>query len=212
MAEFLDIVDPTGRIVGVADRDTVHREGHWHQVFHCLVVRNGEPGRVVLQRRHADAAAFPGKLDISVGGHVASGEDPVAGGVREIREELGFDADPGDLIPLGRRLMVDDGGDDREGINREIAHVYLLADDRPLDDFDLDGCDVAGLVEITTGDLFTILADPDADADCSERSVDGSTFQTTCRAADLVPSIDGYWTVLAVMADRFATGHHPLAI
>lgn len=212
MAEQLDIVDPTGRHLGVADRHTVHRDGHWHQVFHCLLVRNGRPGRVVLQRRHAEAAAFPGLLDISAAGHIAAGEGLVDGGVREIREELGFDADPAQLVALGRRLLVDDSGEGREGVNREVAHVYLLPDDRPLGDFDLDGCDVAGLVELTTADLFTILDDPGAAVSCRERDVSGPTFETTCRAADLVPGIDGYWTVLAVMADRFANGLRPLAI
>ena len=38
---------------------------------------------------------------------------------------------------------------------------------------------------------------------------DGTISTGACRVGDLVPAIDGYWTVLAVMADRFANGERP---
>jgi 8-oxo-dGTP pyrophosphatase MutT (NUDIX family) len=208
VSEQLDVVDPSGRIVGRADRSTVHREGHWHQVFHCLLVRTTSPARVVLQRRHAAAASFQGLLDITAGGHLEAGETPLDG-VRELREELGVDVSPDRLVPLGRRLLVDDSG---EGDNREVAHVFLLPDDRELATFDLDGCDVDGLVELTVADLLRILDDTDAVAPCTELHPDGTISTGSCRVRDLVPAIDGYWTVLAVMAERFANGERPLAI
>ena len=49
---------------------------------------------------------------------------------REIAEELGIDVDRALLVPLGARLLAADHGDIR---NRELMHVFLLADDRPLD-------------------------------------------------------------------------------
>jgi isopentenyldiphosphate isomerase len=206
--EELDVVEPDGTPVGRRSRREVHERGLWHQVFHCLVVRTGTPARVVLQQRHHGVRSFPGKLDLSATGHLAAGESPLEG-LRELTEELGVEVDPDRLVPLGTRLLVDDGG---EGRNRERVHVYLLSDDRPLDAFHPDPHDVAALVEVTTDDLLAILADPAASVP-ARRWVPGAPPEPVAVAGvDLVPAVDGYWTVLAVMADRHVRGQRPVAI
>lgn len=194
--------------MGSVGRSEVHRDGLWHEVFHCLIVRTTLPARVVLQRRRLQARAFAGLLDLSVTGHLLAGESPVEG-VRELREELGIDVSPDRLVALGTRLIADDSG---EGRNRELAHVFLLADDRPLVDFRLDPDEVGGLVEISVDDLLVVLRVPDAVVPCTEIGTAGVARATTCTRGDLVTPLDGYWTVLAVMADRFAKGESPLAI
>jgi 8-oxo-dGTP pyrophosphatase MutT (NUDIX family) len=208
--ELLSAVEVTGRPLGDLGRDEVHRRGLWHDVFHCLVVRTTPPARVVLQRRRVGARSFPGLLDLTATGHLAAGEAPLDG-LRELREEVGVDAPPERLVPLGIRLLADDGG---EGRNRERAHVYLLPDDRPLTDFRLDPGEVSGLVELTVADLLGLLADPDLVAPCSAvaAEVGAQPVASTCRGADLVPAHSGYWAVLAVMAERYVAGTGPLAI
>lgn len=206
--ELLDAFDDGLRLTGPTSRAVVHRDGLWHQVFHCLIVRTAPPARVLLQRRPQSTRSFAGLLDLSATGHLLAGEDP-RDGVRELTEELGVVAAPADLVPLGRRLLVDDSG---EGRNREIVNAFLLPLDTPLEDFDLDGCDVAGLVEIDVAALLTMLADGSAVVAARELGAAGVVCSTTCRAADLVPPVDGYWTVLAVMAERFAAGESALAI
>ena len=206
--ELLDAFDDGLHPLGPMPRLIVHRDGLWHQVFHCLIVRSAPPARVLLQRRPAAARSFPGLLDLSATGHLLSGEEP-RDGVRELTEELGIAADPAALVPLGRRLLVDDSG---EGRNREIVNAFLLPLDTPLEAFDLAGCDVAGLVEIDVAALLQILGDGTAVVAARELAVDGVVRTTTCRAADLVPPVDGYWTVLAVMAERFVAGWSPISI
>lgn len=206
--ELLDVVDPAGAYVASLPRSMVHADGLWHQVFHCLVVRSRPPARVLLQRRRSTARAFPHLLDVSVAGHLIAGEEPLAG-VREIREELGLVVDPTRLVRLGRRLLVDDAG---EGRNREIAHVYLLTDDTPLSELRLDPSEVDGFAEVAVADLARLLADPLAAITVREIDVVGVTRDTTCTAADLVPDVDSYWKVLAVMAERFVAGQEPLGI
>ena len=154
--ELLDVVEPTGQHVARLPRSKVHAEALWHQVFHCLVVRSSLPARVLLQRRKRSSLAFPGMLDLSVSGHLVAGERPLDG-IREVREEMGLVIDATRLVSLGRRLLVDDSG---EGRNREIAHVFLLTDDTPLEDLRLEPNEVAGFVELTITDLLRRLEDP----------------------------------------------------
>lgn len=206
--ELLDVVEPDGTAVGPRRRDEVHAEGLWHQVFHCLIVRPGPPAAVVLQQRSARARSFPGKLDLSATGHLTAGEVP-ADGVRELAEEMGVDVDPARLVPLGARLLVDDGG---EGRNRERVHAFLLLDDRPLDRFRPDPGAVEAVVEIAVEDLLALMAHA-APAVPARRWIPGAPpGPVTVSPEDLVPATDGYWTVLAVMAQRLASGQRPLAI
>ena len=206
--EELDVVEPDGTWIGRRTRREVHEQGLWHQVFHCLVVRTGLPARVVLQQRHRSVRSFAGKLDLSATGHLSAGETPREG-LRELTEELGVQVDPSRLVPLGARLLVDDGG---EGRNRERVHVHLLADDRPLDAFAPDPQDVEALVELTVHDLLAVVADTSARVTATRWAPGAPPHEVRVSTDDLVPAVDGYWTVLAVMADRFARGERPLAI
>ena len=161
---MLDVVDPNGEPIARLSRSRVHSGGHWHQVFHCLVVRSDLPARVLLQRRKRSSRAFPGMLDLSVTGHLLAGERPVDG-VRELREEMGLTIDSTRLVYLGRRLLADDHG---EGRNREIAHVYLLTDDTPLEQLRLDADEVAGFVEVAVFDVLAMLDDPTVEVSAVE--------------------------------------------
>jgi isopentenyldiphosphate isomerase len=206
--EWLDVVEPDGTWTGRRTRAEVHAEGLWHQVFHCLVVRTAEPARVVLQQRHRRLRSFPGKLDLSATGHLSAGESP-RDGVRELTEELGVVVDPAALVPLGTRLLADDSG---EGRNRERVHAFLLADDRPLTDFRPDPDAVEALVELGIADLLAVLADPHRVVTGTRWSPGAGPGPTPVSVDDLVPAVDGYWSVLAVMAERFCAGGRPLAI
>ncbi|MEM7337449.1 MAG: NUDIX domain-containing protein [Actinomycetota bacterium] len=206
--EWLDIVDPsTGAVTGRASRADVHRDGLWHQVFHCMVLRPSV-GTVVLQRRSSTKAAFPDKLDLSATGHLESGETPVDG-VREMREELGIDIAPDALVPIGQRLLADDNG---EGRNRELVHLYFVADDRPLDDYAPDPSEVSALVEIRAVDLVGLLGDEIETASVTEWSPAAGPTPAEMTRTDLVVDTGQYWPIVAVMCERFLVGARPLAI
>lgn len=206
--ELLDVVEPDGTPIGTRSRREVHAEGLWHQVFHCLLVRSGPPARVVLQQRAVGAASFPGKLDLSATGHLGAGEAPLDG-VRELHEELGIDVDPARLVPVGARLLVDDRG---EGRNRERVNLFFLVDDRPLHDFRPDPGAVEALVELEVADLALVVGDPGVRVPAQRWVPGAEPTPVVVSQAGLVPSVDGYWTVLAVMAQRFARGEGPIAI
>ncbi len=207
--ELLEVVTATGRPIEELPRSAVHSQGHWHQVFHCLVVRSGAPARLVLQRRSAAKSKFANCLDLTATGHLHAGESP-RDGIRELREELGIDPGEHALRYVGRRLLADDGG---EGLNRELVHVYFLKDDRPLSSFDPHKPEVSGLVEVAAGDLLELLGGKLAEIRATEcRTGSTEVTPTTISATDLVPAIDGYWTVLAVMAERYVSGARPIGI
>lgn len=208
-AEQLDIFDDTGRHVGTKSRDVVHRDGDWHQVFHVLIVRN-DPDRdptVVLQRRSETKAAFAGLLDLSATGHLEAGEQP-RDGVRELAEEMGITADPADLVPLGVRRIVEASGEGK--LNKELAHVFLLADQRALRDYRPDPREVSGVVEAGIDQLLDLFAGRADDTPARCGPADPPT-PCTLRRSDFVPG-DQYWITALVMAGRFAAGLTPLAI
>lgn len=208
--ELLDVLAPDGTVLGTADREEVHRLGHWHRTFHCLAVRTGPPARVILQRRHR-SSAFPLLIDLTGSGHLTAGEEPEHG-VRELEEEAGIMAEPGHLIPLGVHYLVDDGPD---CLNREQIHVFLYPTDIPLVDLRPSGDEVHGLLEAPVDDLLALL-DPDRPAttgiEAIEMAVGGSPRPVTVTMDDLVPDNRLYFIKVLIMAYRLAHGLTPLAV
>src|SRR5688572_23762833 len=98
-AELIDVLDAEGRSTGESKaRWEVHRDGDWHRAAHVWVVR--ADGHVLVQRRALVKQIEPGRLDVSVGGHLVAGELEVDV-VREIEEELGLVLPFGSLTYLG---------------------------------------------------------------------------------------------------------------
>jgi len=187
-------------------RSEAHAEARWHQVFHCLVV---SPARrsVVLQRRSASKSAFPSLLDFSATGHLEAGETP-EDGRRELEEELGLRVEPEQLVPLGTRLLADDQG---EGRNRELVHVFLVVDDRPITAYEPDPAEVDAVVEIAVTDLLEVLAEPTVSRPATAAH-NGVAEAIEVDRGDLVVGEDGYWAVLITMAERLLDGRRPLAV
>ncbi len=121
--ELLPLVDEQGRVVGTARRSEVHGNPElMHPVVHCLVT--DRTGRLLLQLRSPSKDVQPGKWDTSVGGHVDPGESIEAALGRELREELGLDAQAGAPEFLYRYVM-------RSEIETELVHTYQLTSEGP---------------------------------------------------------------------------------
>lgn len=87
--ELLDVVDeygePTGDVMG---KQLIHDQGIRHRDVHVWIT-NGED--FLQQQRVWTKSIMPGAWDISVGGHVGTGESYLDAAVRETSEELGLD-------------------------------------------------------------------------------------------------------------------------
>src|SRR5690242_17919454 len=82
-AEQVALFDAGGRVVGVAPRGVVYREGLWHGGTGVLL-RSGDGTRVYLHRRAPDKLIFPGVHDCWAGGVIGPGETPEVAAAREL--------------------------------------------------------------------------------------------------------------------------------
>ena len=207
MSELMDIYDEALCHIGVKRRDAVHRDGDWHQVFHCWVIgreANGEPF-VVLQKRR-DYLDYPNKIDISAAGHLMAGETP-RDGAREVEEELGLRVAFEDLIPLGRRVGIHRSG---EFVDCQICHVFLYECDRPLADYAYQRDEIAGLVRLRIDDGLRLFA---GDVACVKAaSVGLGSDPITVTRDDFIPSVDNYVMKILVLARRYFAGEQELWI
>ncbi|MFZ2555463.1 MAG: NUDIX domain-containing protein [Minisyncoccia bacterium] len=89
--EYLDLVDENDQVIGKKLRSEVYAEGLSNfRVVNAFLV-NSE-GKLWILMRGPHKRIFPSCLDMSMGGHVESGEDYDTSFKRELIEELRIDA------------------------------------------------------------------------------------------------------------------------
>lgn len=90
MPENLILVNARNRVVGQAEKWTVHAQGLLHRAFSIFLV--DEQGRVLLQQRSRSKYHSPGLWANSCCGHPRPGERTASAARRRLREELGASA------------------------------------------------------------------------------------------------------------------------
>lgn len=192
--------EPTGEIFWKSE---AHRQGIWHRCFHCWVSGADDSGPYLLvQRRAAAKSTWPGKLDVSAAGHLASGEAPLDG-LRELEEELGLRVGSERLIPLGTRRIEQEIP---QGCDREFHEVFLLRDDTPPADLKLQIEEVESVLRLNLEEIEALR---------NEEMVpvvewrDGEFVTTRISLADFVPNDDGYLWRVAWAARQLHAGKAP---
>ena len=104
LVALYDPADPVGRVTGSAPRDRVRAENLPHAATAVLLRRRD--GRVFVHRRSDAKDVWPGRHDCTAGGVIVVGEEPDAGALRELAEELGVTSAV--LRPLLRRWYRDE--------------------------------------------------------------------------------------------------------
>ena len=207
--ELFDVCDSLGRPLGLRKRRAdVHRDGDWHRSIHCWVVGQHGDGMpyVIFQRRSDAKDTSPGKLDATVGGHLAAGES-VEDALRESEEEIGVALSPSELLPLGVRQAASDV---EPGVrDYEVQYVFLHRSDLPLAAFSPNPAEVAALVaipvpsalELFTGRRSTITAK----ALCNQRCHPHEAWLAEQRvgADDFVVQTDRYFYRLCVQTELY---------
>lgn len=121
--ELIDILDENGNMAGVIKpKKEAHRKGLLHKVVHVWIYNS--KGEVLIQKRSLVKPSYPGLWDISVAGHVSTGEKPEDAAVREMHEELGIKIRKNDLhfIEIKKLSQIDPK---LNWYNKEFAYIYL---------------------------------------------------------------------------------------
>lgn len=85
--ELIDVLDENGIKTGeILPRDEVHKRGLWHRAIVVAIIN--EKNEILLQQRSANKEKNAGMWDISVAGHISSGQDSLMAAAREISEEV----------------------------------------------------------------------------------------------------------------------------
>jgi isopentenyldiphosphate isomerase len=143
--EILKIFDEHRNERGTATREEVHKKGLWHETFHCwFVSREEDKDFLYFQLRSKTKKDYPYLFDITAAGHLLA-DETVRDGVREVKEELGFDLSYEELVPLG----VIKYSIQKEGlVDNEMANVFLYEGRVDMDEFELQKEEVAGIVKV----------------------------------------------------------------
>jgi 8-oxo-dGTP pyrophosphatase MutT (NUDIX family) len=203
--ELLDVLTADGRPTGVTKlRADVHRDGDWHRCVFVWIVRHGARGpELLLQRRAATKATWPGRFDASVAGHLRAGEAR-EDALREVEEELGIRVHVEDLVPQPGHAEEHALGDGR--VDREHHDVSLLLRDDALETYRPSALEVSGLVSVPTRALAALaggLWDEIPGLVLVSRDDRDNTHLApmTLRTNDLVPYGSGYLTRLCASAE-----------
>lgn len=94
--ELVDVIDDAGQTIAVVTRREMRAKRLPHRCTYVLVFN--ARGELFIHQRTATKDVYPSYWDVCIGGVLAAGESFATGVKREIREELGIDADARELF------------------------------------------------------------------------------------------------------------------
>lgn len=199
--ELFDVLDDDGKPTGESKRRAeVHRDGNWHRAIHIWIWGVDDTGPYILMnQRGANKDTAPLAFDVTVGGHLASGET-AEDAFREVKEELGVEVDTSRLMYLGIR-QKSYAEPEHDVIDREFQDVYLLRDSRPYLEFKPNPDELEGLVRISLGSAIALFSGQnDRVRGTRLRARDRRFDYVAVRTEDL-PAVDYFLVVANVISD-----------
>lgn len=100
MEEYIDIVTKEGKPTGQSVlKSEIHSKGYYHNTAHLWLYTN--EGQILIAQRAASKLICPLLWDVSVAGHVDSGETIEKAAIRETEEEISLTLSEADLVKIG---------------------------------------------------------------------------------------------------------------
>ena len=122
MIEFVDILDDEGSPTGEkCTKQFAHEKGLFHPTIHVWFYTSDH--NILMQKRGSKKQTYPNFWDVSVAGHISSGETIHQGAIREIKEEIGLTILHNDLEFITIRKNVNKFSSGI--IDCEFQHVFL---------------------------------------------------------------------------------------
>lgn len=131
MEEYIDILTKDGKLTGkTARKSEIHKQGFYHNTAHIWFYTN--EGEILLAQRAATKTLHPLLWDVSVAGHIDSGETVEEGAIREIKEEIGIEIKKKHLQKIG--IFECFQRYDNGIVDNEFHHTYIVECDFYLSD------------------------------------------------------------------------------
>jgi isopentenyl-diphosphate delta-isomerase len=119
--EYIDILTDDLKVLKRCLKSEAHQNGYLHASVHIWLYT--DDGKILLQKRSANKIAFPSLWDVSVAGHISSGESEISAAVREVKEEIGLQVTEKELLKIG--VFREQYQHQADFIDNEIHHVYI---------------------------------------------------------------------------------------
>lgn len=121
---LIDVLNDDGTTTGkVLPMRQVHEQSLWHAAAHAWIY--SDTGKVLVQKRAMTKGNLPGEWDVSAAGHVDAGETILQAMKRELKEELGVDAEESQFEPVGM-IVSHQMYEKYQCEHREFWHVFFL--------------------------------------------------------------------------------------
>ena len=166
--EYFDILNSDGTYSGnVASRKECHEKGLWHRAVIIFVIN--KEGKILLQKRSANKKMWPNLWDLTVGGHVLTGELGYQAIIREAKEELNLDVKKEELTYVGSFISEDVKPNI---INRHFNEFFIIEKDVNINDITLQEEEVQDIRWFTKEEIFKKI----------DNNYDGITDKKACWA------------------------------
>ena len=161
MIELQDAYNEQGEKTGeLKTKRQIFEDGDWRKVIHVWIVSS--KGEMLVQQRvdGGENGIFNNLWDVSVGGGVNAGEEPVVSAKREVAEELGLNIDTAEFRHIGRFLLpkrIPESG----FIMKDISETYAVIKDVSAADLFLQEDEVARTKHMQLEQLIEEATAPD---------------------------------------------------
>ena len=176
-------------------RKLVHADGDWHRAVHVWLYTSA--GQLVLQKRAEGKDTFPGRWDVSVGGHVTSGDSVEFTARKEVEEELGLNIHNDALEKIGVFATTATGSSPIGGefTCNEYKDLFLLRFDGDVGELRFSPDEVA---DVALKHWTEVRQDLLAQLDPDDRELDGPMIQRPRHYID---------ALFAALGDRLPSHH-----